>query len=489
MIQWKWLNDEKLYKVYKNGNIYFMPVEMNSIHSTELYTNKIFVFIIENGKCGRRYVDELVYTTFIGKIKKTCKLIHIDKNENNVNLENLKLVYINNVDFEIPEGWKLVDGYCNKYVANMDGNIKKLGQEKSLTYETRKLHSGTYNYVYFVTPEKRYFERVDKIIHETFRQKLQNDTSYIRHKNGNNLDDSLLNLQVYIPLITSDFNIKNFPEWIPVIGYETRYECNGLGQLRNKSTGVIIKGSNCNVDGMYVRVKISDDNFVKKEYNLHRIVYESFAKKKIDQSVVIDHIDKNKLNNNISNLRATTQSENMTNRIHKKHNTEKIDVLDEKFINVGKKLDGYDFSDYECNKFGQIRSILKNNILHGHVDKGYHLHGLQDKLTKKRITMRVHRIVAATYLPNPNPDKFDVVHHKNGDRTNNHLDNLEWTTQQQNTIYSVGRKVGRYDMQGNLLKVYNSISLIDDVSTNCHVAEVCSGKRKTCAGYKWKYMD
>lgn len=123
-----------------------------------------------------------------------------------------------------------------------------------------------------MTPEKRYFERVDKIIHETFRQKLQNYTSYIRHKNGNNLDDSLLNLQVYIPLITSDFNVKNFPEWIPVIGYETRYKCNGLGQLRNKSTGVIIKGSNCNVDGMYVRVKISDDNFVKLVQSLQFIV-------------------------------------------------------------------------------------------------------------------------------------------------------------------------------------------------------------------------
>ena len=51
----------------------------------------------------------------------------------------------------------------------------------------------------------------------------------------------------------------------------------------------------------------------------------------------------------------------------------------------------------------------------------------------KRRTMLVHRLVAAAFLPNPN--NYPVVHHKDGDRTNNHVSNLEWCSQMYNTQY------------------------------------------------------
>jgi hypothetical protein len=48
----------------------------------------------------------------------------------------------------------------------------------------------------------------------------------------------------------------------------------------------------------------------------------------------------------------------------------------------------------------------------------------------KRETFRVHRLVAQTFLPNPNND--EIVNHKDSNKTNNNLDNLEWCSEMDN---------------------------------------------------------
>ena len=52
----------------------------------------------------------------------------------------------------------------------------------------------------------------------------------------------------------------------------------------------------------------------------------------------------------------------------------------------------------------------------------------------KRIKHPVHRLVAITYIPNP--DNLPLVNHKDENKQNNNINNLEWVTVQQNTIYS-----------------------------------------------------
>lgn len=39
----------------------------------------------------------------------------------------------------------------------------------------------------------------------------------------------------------------------------------------------------------------------------------------------------------------------------------------------------------------------------------------------------VHRLVAKSFVANPNPEQFDMVNHLDGDKANNHFSNLEWT--------------------------------------------------------------
>jgi hypothetical protein len=486
-MKWKWLNEEKLYKIYENGDIYFMPIEKNTVQSIDHRTKKVFVFIIKNHKTGRFNVDKLVYEAFNAKIKKTCRLVHIDSDENNNNLQNLKTEFIkNNFINDDPENWTTLDKYESKFAINRDGQVKTLVSKKLLKLEIRKQFDDTYkNYVYFTTSVKRYRERVDKLVFETFIGELPKDGTEIIHENGDTLDDSIINLKLHKPELKPDFNIDDLGKWVPVIEYEDGYECNGLGQFKNIKTLNIIQPSKCEFEGMYQRVQLRDVNKKCKEYNLHRILYESFLGKKLDTTLMVDHIDQNKLNNNIMNLRATSQSTNAVNRIRPEINREEIESLDDIFVSIGTHVNGYDFSDYTCNRYGQIKGTNKK-IARGNIDKGYQLHGLMDKISKKRITMRAHRIVASIFLPNPN--NYENVHHKDENRGNNHISNLEWTTQQQNTVYSVGRKVGRYDLEGKLLKVYDAISMIDDMPTTAHIGDACSGKRKTVAGFIWKYL-
>jgi hypothetical protein len=52
----------------------------------------------------------------------------------------------------------------------------------------------------------------------------------------------------------------------------------------------------------------------------------------------------------------------------------------------------------------------------------------------KKLHKRVHRLVAEAFIPNPN--NLPVCHHKDNDKTNNHLSNLEWTTFEENTQFA-----------------------------------------------------
>ena len=45
---------------------------------------------------------------------------------------------------------------------------------------------------------------------------------------------------------------------------------------------------------------------------------------------------------------------------------------------------------------------------------------------------KLHRLIAKQFVPNPNPDEFNVVDHVNRDRTDYHINNLRWTTQSKN---------------------------------------------------------
>lgn len=83
-------------------------------------------------------------------------------------------------------------------------------------------------------------------------------------------------------------------------------------------------------------------------------------------------------------------------------------------------------TNYEVSTFGRVRNISTGEILQGSLTPkgGY----VRVSLGKKH--HRVHRLVALAFIPNPN--NYPQVHHKDEDKTNNHVDNLEWMLNKDN---------------------------------------------------------
>ena len=95
---------------------------------------------------------------------------------------------------------------------------------------------------------------------------------------------------------------------INVIGYEGVYAISDEGTLYNIVKGTIMK---TRVDVSGYEIVVLSLNNCKKTHRVHRLVYESFHGKK-DDNLVIDHIDNNKLNNRLDNLRKLTNRDNVS---------------------------------------------------------------------------------------------------------------------------------------------------------------------------------
>lgn len=91
---------------------------------------------------------------------------------------------------------------------------------------------------------------------------------------------------------------------------------------------------------------------------------------------------------------------------------------------------------YEVSNLGKIRKISTKRELIGHINHGYRVVSLTKNY--KNTNKRVHRLVLQSFTG----DKPDlVVNHKNGIKTDNRLENLEWCTISENTKHSFDNKL------------------------------------------------
>ena len=94
------------------------------------------------------------------------------------------------------------------------------------------------------------------------------------------------------------------------------------------------------------------------------------------------------------------------------------------------RKDKLTINDYEITREGEIINKHTGHILLGQPNgKGYLRVSISGKL------MFIHRLVAEKYIPNPN--NYEQVNHKDGNKLNNNVDNLEWVTNQQNRNHAV----------------------------------------------------
>lgn len=99
-------------------------------------------------------------------------------------------------------------------------------------------------------------------------------------------------------------------EWRPVVGFEGRYEVSSLGSVRNVTTGKVLRAPLCTSG--YPHLNLSAGCGVRKAAVVHQLVASAFIGPR-QGGMQVDHINRDKSDNRLLNLRYVTPSQNKCN--------------------------------------------------------------------------------------------------------------------------------------------------------------------------------
>ena len=159
---------------------------------------------------------------------------------------------------------------------------------------------------------------------------------------------------------------------------------------------------------------------------------------------------------------------------------------------------------YQVSNLGNILSLNYRNtgraeLMNPWEDKdGYLKIGLRKN--RKTDFILVHRLVAQTFLPNP--DNLPQVNHKDENKANNRVENLEWCDGKYNHNYgTINQRISKANTNGKLSKPVLQLSLTGELireypsANECGrngfersgVIRCCNGEQKTHKGFKFIY--
>lgn len=159
---------------------------------------------------------------------------------------------------------------------------------------------------------------------------------------------------------------------------------------------------------------------------------------------------------------------------------------------------------YQVSSSGRVKSLKfgKDKILRQGKNKYGYLYVKFYKDGKSKI-LQVHRLVAQAFIENPN--NLPMINHKDEDKTNNIVDNLEWCNNYYNITYGTcqqkkseklinrqdqSKQVYQYNTQGELIKIWEStMECKRNGYTQSSISACCRGELKSHRGYIWSYEE
>lgn len=175
---------------------------------------------------------------------------------------------------------------------------------------------------------------------------------------------------------------------------------------------------------------------------------------------------------------------------------------------IWKDIDGYE-GLYQVSNLGRVKSLNYNHtrkekiLKFGKISKNRDY--LQVNLCKNGKVKRhlVHILVAQAFIPNPK--NLPQVNHKDEDKTNNCVDNLEWISRKENCNYGTrnlrisekltngicSKKIYQYSLDGTFISEWPSAHEIERQTSfaSSSIYKVCNGKHKhkSAYGFVWRY--
>ena len=179
-------------------------------------------------------------------------------------------------------------------------------------------------------------------------------------------------------------------------------------------------------------------------------------------------------------------------------------------MEIWKEIKNYE-GLYEVSSYGNVRSLnykrtYQAKILKTRINRhGYEVVDLSKDGVRK--TCQVHRLVAETFLSNP--EEFDTVDHIDSNKTNNHLNNLQWMSRGDNArkawddglCFNVGENLKYCNKSTNrptkkvinltTKEIYDSITEAGKKNNinRRRISDCCRHKQKSAGGFQWCYLD
>lgn len=278
------------------------------------------------------------------------------------------------------------------------------------------------------------------------------------------------------------------------------HEVSTYGRIRNKNTKLLMT-PNLNYAGYY------NTSIKRKRISFARAVVCTFLPN-YECKPTVEHIDNNRINNKLYNLKWATHQE-QSDYIKSKETRQKIMKYSSQHeIKTEIWQVVQQFPEYQISNYGRIKYPIRKG------DKPYKIrisdggNGQYKKfeLNKngRKFKKLLHRVTAETFIKNPN--NYSIVNHIDGNKHNNHISNLEWCTQQQNIKHAFDNnliptvKFSQHDIKSKkLIKVWNGQNeLFDEIfkeknknkkTVMGHILKCCKNECETAYGYCWRYYD